>query len=400
MAKRVILLVLDSLGVGAMEDTALVRPQDQEANTFYHIIDTTNVNLPVLESLGVNHILGHPALKTIAPMASYGKLNLMHYGADSYAGHQEIMGTRPMKPLMEPFIQSIDRVKKALMEAGYGVTIPHGDTPYLLVNDCVIVGDNIETDYGQIYNVSGALDVISFEQVLEIARVVRENVKVNRVIALGGQDVSPRQLIDSVERRQDGLIGVNSPKSGVYKKGYRAIHLGYGVSPDQQISTILARSQREVSLIGKMQDVIHCDGAKKVPAVETALVMEHVLREMDQLKEGLIAATVQETDLAGHSQDPAKYARILQIVDQSLVEVLQKMTEEDLLIVTADHGNDPTIGHSQHTREKTLLLAYGKELRAVDLGERATLSDIASTIAQYFGVQTPENGTGFFELMR
>ncbi len=400
MTKRVILLVLDSLGVGAMADTAQVRPQDQSANTFYHIIDKTNVKLPALEAMGINKILNHPKLERISPMASYGKLNLMHYGADSYAGHQEIMGTRPVKPLMEPFVKALESVKSALEGKGYDVVIPQREIPYLLVNGCVVVADNIETDYGQIYNVTGALDEISFEEVLKIGRIVRENVRVNRVIALGGENVGAEQIVATIERRDDGLVGVNSPRSGVYEKGYCATHLGYGVVPDNQISTILTRNQKEVILIGKMQDVIVCEGARKVPAVDTTLVMEEILKGMDFLQEGVIAATVQETDLAGHAQDSARYASKLQIVDNYLSKLLQKIKPDDMLIITADHGNDPTIGHSQHTREKTLLLVYGKKLKPTDLGERNSLSDIAATIAEYFDLEKPENGTGFFEYIR
>lgn len=400
MGKRVFLLVLDSLGVGAMADTVTTRPQDQKANTFYHILDQTTLRLPVLERLGVNHIVKHPCLDFPVPMASYGCLNLQHDGADSYAGHQEIMGTKPLKPLLEPFVKSLEKVKVALEGAGYRVEVPDPKNPYLLVEYSVIVGDNIETDYGQIYNVSGALDKIPFTEIVKIGKIVREQVKVNRVIALGGEGVSPQKLIESVERRADGLVGLNSPKSGVYHKGYRALHLGYGVDPSTQISTLLATAGKEVVLIGKMQDVITCPGAKGIPAVDTSLVMESMLHSMDEMKEGLVAATVQETDLAGHAQDPVKYGEKLQLVDRHLGMILERMKEEDMLIITADHGNDPTIGHSQHTREKTLLLVYGKNLASGDLGERRTLSDIAATIADYFESPFPQNGESFYHYLK
>jgi phosphopentomutase len=83
------------------------------------------------------------------------------------------------------------------------------------------------------------------------------------------------------------------------------------------------------------------------------------------------------------------------LVDKYLSKIMETMKDDDMLIITGDHGNDPTIGHSHHTREKTLLLVYGKKLKAVDLQERATLSDIAATIADYFGVASPENGESF-----
>jgi len=400
MGKRVFLLVLDSLGVGAMKDTITTRPQDQGANTFYHILDQTPISLPTLERLGVNQILKHPSLGNSNPMGSYGQLNLQHDGADSYAGHQEIMGTKPMKPLLEPFIKSLGVVKAALEKEGYGVAVPDLENPYLLVENKVVVADNIETDYGQIYNVSGPLDEIPFTEIVNIGKIVRGQVKVNRVIALGGEGITAQRIIDAVEKRADGLVGVNSPKSGVYHQGYQALHLGYGVDPSSQISTLLATAGKEVVLIGKMQDVITCRGAKRIPAVETTLVMETILQSMDGVKEGFVAATVQETDLAGHAQNPVLYGEKLQIVDRYLATMIDRMKKEDMLIITADHGNDPTIGHSQHTREKTLLLVYGKELASGDLGEGSTLSDIAATIADYFQVPFPQNGKSFYHLLK
>ncbi|MCG8640169.1 MAG: phosphopentomutase, partial [Desulfobacterales bacterium] len=373
---------------------------DKGANTFYHILNKADkIDIPNLEKLGINQILNHSRLRRGCSLASYGVLNLEHYGADSYAGHQEIMGTKPQKPVLEPFSTSIDRVKSVLEKAGYEVTVPEINRPYLLVNKLVVIGDNIETDYGQIYNVTAPLDQISFEEVLQIGKIVREDVRVNRVIALGGKGVSIQQIINSIEKREDGLIGVNSPKSQVYKKGYQARHLGYGVEPENQISSILVGSGKEVTLIGKMQDVIYCEGAKKIPAVATEHVMKELITNLAEIQDGLIAATVQETDLAGHAEDVELYMSKIMLVDKFLTILLEKMTNDDLLIISADHGNDPTVGHSQHTREKTFLLVYGKKLKSTNLGERATLSDIAATLADYFNVKYPENGQSFYGLL-
>ena len=401
MKKRAVVLIIDSLGVGPMEDVIKIRPQDKGANTLYHILDKSeNISLPNLDRLGINKIVNHPRLNGDTSMASYGILNLQHHGADSYAGHQEIMGTKPVKPIMEPFMNPMPIVKTALEKDGYEVKITDTDKPYLLVDESVIVADNIETDYGQIYNITAPLDTISFDEVLKIGNIVRKNVRVNRVIALGGEGVSLEKLINSIERREDGLVGVNSPKSGVYKKGYQVRHLGYGVDPEKQISSILKREGKEVVLIGKMQDVIQCEGAKKVVAIDTETVMEEIIKNMDELNEGLIAATVQETDLAGHAQDIVRYSEKLMIVDKYLEVIMEKMEKGDLLVLSADHGNDPTIGHSQHTREKTFLLVYGKDFNSNPLGERETLSDIAAAIAEYFGVECPQNGRSFYSLIK
>ena len=299
MKKRAIVLILDSLGVGYMEDVVMVRPQDVGANTFLHILEQARqMKIPNFERLGIGKILKHPGLATHSSAASYGTLKLEHDGADSYAGHQEIMGTKPKKPLTEPFMNHMEKVKTALKSKGYKAEVPEPEKPYLLVDGRVVVADNIETDYGLIYNVTASLDVISFEEVLKIAGIVRAEVKVNRVVALGGEGITTQHILNCIEMRKDGLVGVNSPKSRVYKKGYQCRHIGYGTDPDKQISSILSKAGKEVCLIGKMQDLIQCEGGRGIPAVNTELVMRKLLDSMDKVTEGLIAATVQETDLA------------------------------------------------------------------------------------------------------
>lgn len=395
--KRVILLVIDSLGVGEMDDVARVRPQDKGANTLKHVAEANeDFIIPNLEAMGAGYLIETKKIKRVKhPLASYGKSRLAHFGADTYQGHQEIMGSKPKKPLVKPFVYYIDKVERALLEAGYEVTRPDLQNPYLLVNGLVTIADNIEADPGQNYNVTAPLDYISFEQELAIGRIVREQVEVGRVIVLGGRGITVEDILKAVEVKQGNITGIDCPKSGVYKKGYVVRHLGYGVNPENQITTILHKSVYPVSLIGKVADVIQCDGAIYYPKVETDGVMELILKRMKMQDGGLIAANVQETDLSGHSQNPKRYAQKLMMVDEYLSKVIETMKNEDILIITGDHGNDPTIGHSHHTREKTLLLVYGKKLKAVDLHERATLSDIAATIADYFGVDSPENGESF-----
>src|SRR5690625_1389867 len=129
-----------------MDDIKRDRKQDEGANTFAHILDQArDIHIPQLEWIGINHILQHPRLSppTDQPKASYGTLKLQHAGADSYAGHQEIMGTSPKKPLMQPFVDNMEQVKMALEQGNYRVTVPDAALPYLLVNDVVIVADNI-----------------------------------------------------------------------------------------------------------------------------------------------------------------------------------------------------------------------------------------------------------------
>lgn len=109
----------------------------------------------------------------------------------------------------------------------------------------------------------------------------------------------------------------------------------------------------------------------------------------------LIVSNVQETDLAGHEQDPVRYARLLEEVDQGVEKLLDLMGPEDALIISADHGNDPTIGHSRHTRELVPLLLYRPGQPIKDLGVRETLADVGATGASLLGLNAPESGRSF-----
>lgn len=395
--KRVFVLVLDSLGVGYMEDVKENRRQDIGANTFGHILDQAkNLTLPTFEELGIYQILKHPKLTPRPAKAAYGSLCLQHYGADSYAGHQEIMGTIPAKPALIPFAEVMPKVKAALEKKGFSVRVPDESMPVLFVNEAIIVADNIETDYGQIYNVSGCLDKVPFSEVISVGQTVRATVEVSRVIALGGENISAEAMLAAVERRADGLVGMNCPKSGIYHQGYLSLHMGYGVDCRKQVSTILTDAGKEVVLVGKMQDVIECSGALKIPAVPTEKVMQDSIDAFLRMRTGLVSATVQETDLAGHAEDVDLYGQKLMTVDGYLKDFLPQMTAEDLLIITGDHGNDPTIGHSQHTRERTVLLAYSPGFSGnISLGVRHTLADIAATAAEALEVLAPQDGESF-----
>ncbi|MDZ5035394.1 phosphopentomutase, partial [Clostridium perfringens] len=103
----------------------------------------------------------------------------------------------------------------------------------------------------------------------------------------------------------------------------------------------------------------------------------------------------QETDLSGHAENIDRYAEKLQISDKLIGELIETITGDDILLVMADHGNDPTIGHSKHTREMVPIMIYGENIKEGTVGVRATLSDVGATVADYFKVKAPENGASF-----
>ena len=189
--------------------------------------------------------------------------------------------------------------------------------------------------------------------------------------------------------------------AGAIHQQYVVRHLTQGTRPDVQVSTILQKAGGPVSLIGKAADVIVCEGADKAAHVPTGDVLDATCETLDRMPRGLIVVNVQETDLAGHDENAARYADCLRAVDAGLGRMMGKLAPHDLLIITGDHGNDPTIGHDKHTREYTPLLAYGPRVAGRPLVARESLADIAATIAENFGVGRPEIGQSFLhELLR
>ena len=400
---RFVVLVIDSFGVGAMKDVALVRPQDAGANTCGHILEELpQLQLPALEKLGLINALGYaPGVMKPSASAVWGVAELQHEGGDTFMGHQEILGTRPQAPLRMPFSRVIDGVEQALQDAGWQVERRGGELAFLWVNGAVAVGDNLEADLGQVYNITANLSVISFDDVLKIGRVVREQVQVGRVIAFGGLLADSQSILNAAETKDGRFIGINAPRSGAYERGFQVRHMGYGVDDQVQVPQKLHEAGVPTVLVGKVADIVsNPHGRSWQNLVDSQQIMDITLNEFNAETAAFICTNIQETDLAGHAEDVARYAERLQLVDLNLSRLMAAMDPDDCLVVMADHGNDPTIGHSHHTREVVPVLVYRQGLEPAQLGIRATLSDVGATVCEFFGAPLPQNGTSFLSALR
>lgn len=398
MSKRFVVIVLDGFGIGAMEDAAVVRPGDEKANTFGSILrDFPDIKLPNLERLGLMNAFGRESGQMkFSSQASFGQAELMHFGADTFMGHQEIMGTLPKKPLIHPFQEVVQQVAESLIAKGHKVEmVERQGLRYLVCDEYVTVADNLEADPGMCYNVTAPLDYISFEKECEIAKVVREVAAVGRVIVFGGTGNTMADLYAAEEIRQERFIGIASARSKSYEQDYHCMHLGYGVDKNVQVPTILAQIGIPVTLIGKVADIVANDSGTSISCVPTEECMELTKRELQRLEKGFICTNIQETDLAGHAQSSENYKEILEKADMGIGELLPLLTEEDILLVMADHGNDPDIGYSRHTREKVPILIYGKDLTPGTIGRRKSLSDVGAAVCDYFEAAAPQNGKSF-----
>ncbi|MGL5955284.1 MAG: phosphopentomutase, partial [Brevinema sp.] len=394
---RYIVLVIDSYGIGAMEDG---RAEDQGANTYLHVFEKNpHLKLPHLEQLGLGNIADPDCrfLKHI-PNASYGSSLLKHWGADTFLGHQEILGTTPLAPVIQPFSQEIDNIQSVLEQSGYSVRRYGNNLSVLVVNNAAVIGDNLETDLGQNYNVTSAFDLMSYEDTCKLGKLVRQHVSSNRVIAFGAPGISFAQILDAYQEIDHRYAGVSAPGSGVYKEGYRVLHLGYGINHQEQVPYILGEQNIPSILIGKVADIAenHPLGESYGELVDSNTIFDIAIEKIKKYPHAFFCINIQETDLAGHSQDATRYANILEIVDRRIKDIMNIMNPEDLLILTADHGNDPTIGHSKHTREKVPILLYGDSINNLQIRERKSLSDIGASACSFFGSNLfPPNGESF-----
>jgi phosphopentomutase len=288
-----------------------------------------------------------------------------------------------------------DDVAAALRSAGHVVESAGGDLSALRVDGAMIVGDNLESDPLQTYHTVGSLEDVTYEKIVDVATIVRSVARVRRIVAMGGRGFRAADVFRCTERRPTGQCGVNNVALGLYTSKYVVRHLTQGTRPDVQVTTLMHKAGWPVALIGKVADVIVCEGAEKAPHVPTGDVLEATFEALARVKRGLIAINVQETDLAGHDQNAERYAACLRITDAGIGRMLSMLTARDLFIVTGDHGNDPTIGHDKHTREFTPLIAYSPKFAGHALAPRESLADIAMTIAENFGVEKTEIGTSF-----
>lgn len=397
---RFVVVVLDGFGVGAMPDVMETRPQDKEANTALNLINHfPGRSLPTLERLGLLNMLPQNQSKMNPnPEASWGKAMLAHEGCDTFMGHQEIMGSRPKPPTRAPFSQAIDGVEIALNKAGYQTRRIHRGTLALLeVNGCVVIGDNLEADLGQVYNLTANLNQISFTELHAMGLIVRKANTVGRNIAFGGYIDSMDAILNAIEIKQvagiSTYIGVDTPRTGVYEKGFQVVHLGFGIDATTQVPHCLTQVGIRSFLYGKVADIVQNEQGVSYPSiVDTTKLFSLLLSDIAANQDGFFCLNVQETDLSGHQQDPDRYWQILERADQGIAQIMNALNPEDQLIVMADHGNDPFIGHSQHTRELVPILVFPSKPDGHYFGMLTTLADVGASVAAFFLAPMPEFG--------
>lgn len=382
---RIFLIVMDSVGIGELPDASKFR--DEGAHTLGHIAERVEgFRLPNLEKLGLGNIAplrNVPA--TAAPFAHYGKMQEISMGKDTTTGHWEIMGLHVSTPfntypdgfpsgLISEFEQRIGRkVLGNKVASGTDILDELGEE-HMKTGNVIVY-----TSADSVFQVAAHEDVIPLEELYRICEIAREltlrdEYAVTRVIAR--PFVGEPGHFTRTSNRHDYSVKPFSPTV--------MNHL-----QDAGLSSIA---------IGKISDIYAEEGiTKSIRTKDNMDGVDQLLGTMKESFKGLSFVNLVDFDAKfGHRRDPQGYGEALMEFDARIPELLSALQDGDLLVITADHGNDPVHHGTDHTREYVPLLAYHKGITAAnDLGIRETFADLGATIADNFEVKAPAIGKSF-----
>ena len=375
---RITLIVLDGAGIGAMPDA----PEwgDAGSDTFGHICESRQLNLPNLQSLGLANIRPLHGVPTIEnPRGSYGKCALKSNGKDTTTGHWEMAGIileRAFPTYPNGFPQSIiDQFIEQTQVPGILGNIAASGTEIIkeLGEEHVKTGKPIVyTSADSVFQVAAHEKIIPLKRLYEICETARDILRgeheVGRVIA--------RPFLGD--------------PSSFYRTDNRH---DYAVPPPHEnLLPLLSGTGLDVVCIGKIASIYDSTGVTRdLTAKNNEQSIDQTIRALHENTRGLIFSNLVDFDmLYGHRRDTEGYARALEHFDARWPGIESAMHEDDLVMITADHGNDPTFRGTDHTREFAPLIVFGKRAKpGVNLGTRSSLADLGKTIADNFGLHLP-----------
>lgn len=384
--KRVFLIVCDSMGMGAMADSE--KFGDVNVDTLGHISDTVeHFNIPNLRKLGLANLKSLSKVKPVEkPLGYYCPLNEMSNGKDTMTGHWEMMGIHTTTPFVT-FTDTgfpkelLDELSKRCGKEIIGNKSASGteileELAETEINEGKMIVYTSADSVLQICGNEETFDLQNLYRCCEIARelCMRDEWKVGRVIA--------RPYVGK--------------KKGEFKR--TANRHDYAVKPPSDTAlNALKNAGFDVISIGKINDIFVTEGITEAYHSNSSVHgMEQTIEEAGKDFTGLCFVNLVDFDaLWGHRRDPIGYGDEIEKFDVKLGEFLDVMRDDDLLIITADHGNDPTYTGTDHTREKVPFVAYSKSFKGSgSIPERNTFADMGATIAENFGVTMPEGTIG------
>jgi phosphopentomutase len=374
--RRVVLITLDGVGVGELPDAD--RYGDAGANTLKHVVQCCGgLQLPTLERLGLGNILPLPGVSPAAsPAAAFGRMRELSAGKDTTTGHWELAGVIQT----EPFPTYPAGFPREIIEAFVGETgcSPLGNVAASGTDILRHLGEEhlrsgrpiVYTSADSVFQIAAHEDIFPVDRLYEICRIARRILnpyRVGRVIA--------------------------RPFIGSCAADFRRTSRRHDFSLPPTAETILESIQRaglRVYGVGKIRDIFAGWGITDfVYTGSNAEGMERTLEALEKVGKGLVFTNLVDFDmLFGHRLDPLGFGRALEEFDCWLPRLLERLEPYDLLLITADHGCDPTTPGTDHTREYVPLLAWHPRLRrGSDLGERDSFADVAATIAELFDIE-------------
>lgn len=381
-AKRIFLIVLDSFGIGEMKDSHLYG--DEGSNTLYSCFKQSEFNVPNMKKLGLFNIDGVDfGEKENDPLGAYGRFCEKSRGKDTTVGHWEIAGVisdEPLPTYPDGFPDEI--IKEFTARTGRGVLC---NKPYS--------GTKVLEDYGKEHLETGKLIVYtSADSVFQLA--AHESL------------VPPEKLYAYCEIAREILTGkhgvgrvIARPFEGEYPDFRRTAnrHDFSLAPPSDTVIDILTEKGFDVIPIGKIYDIFAGKGMEKAnPTKGNAHGMELTEKTAEKDFHGLCFTNLVDFDMVyGHRNNAPGYAKALSEFDEWLGTFIKKLKDNDVLMITADHGCDPLTESTDHSREHTPLLVYGKGIHPVNLGTRSTFADIGKTVLDLLGIDGKIQGESF-----
>jgi phosphopentomutase len=386
--QRILLIILDGLGIGELPDAE--EYGDRGSNTLKNMADAVGgLKLPNLEALGLGFLGDFKGIdKSNSPNGCYGKMVEASKGKDTTSGHWEIMGIIVDKPfpiypdgfppeIIKTFEKAINRKIIGNKPASGTEIIKELGSEHMKTGNPIVY-----TSADSVFQIAAHEEIIPPEELYNMCKIARDILRyphnVSRVIARP-------------------FIG----KEGSFQRTHR--RKDYSLPPPRKtVLEYLVDSGMDVISIGKVKDIFAGRGfTKEITVSGNNDSISKAIDAFKPLSKGLIFVTLVDFDtLYGHRNNPQGYARALEDFDKRLVEIFEITTEKDILIITADHGCDPTTPSTDHSREYVPLLVYGPALkRGVNLGVRKSFSDIGATILDVFGINSKDYqlaGTSFW----
>jgi phosphopentomutase len=385
--ERIAVIVLDSVGIGELPDAASFG--DEGADTLGHIVQSVpDFQLPNLRNMGLANIapLGNWPPEP-SPSAYYGKMAEVSAGKDTMTGHWELAGLEirtPFRTFPNGFPEKLIRAFEA--ETGRPVI---GNKPASGTEIIAELGESqmktgawiVYTSADSVFQIAAHEEVIPLEELYQACRIARR------------LTMTDEYMVGRVIARP--YIG----KPGAFVR--TANRHDYAVKPPKPtVLNALKDGGYDVIAVGKINDIFSGEGiTRAIPTKSNADGIRATLEELGKPFRGLLFVNLVDFDsLYGHRRDPQGYARALEEFDRAVPELLSRLGERDMLVITADHGNDPIHHGTDHTREYVPLLVASPAFRRTgDLGVRSTFADLAATLAENFGVPFDTHGRSFLK---